>query len=301
LVTQDTSSSAAAKTNFDWALWLSSSEEDFRQSESLNPVKVAGSLDRKQFIEDLNRSGAPKGSFKSGLRGVGQTVSLPLISTGNTLSQGDYQRHQLRILVDEWLATGRNSDGTECPGSRNLTKTHKGIAAVRGFLGNNLARLEPSKNGLELVVFGGGDAGDQFTRLMLSEWRHRLAKCRACCRYFELSHQNRVYERGTLCAGCMRKSSLQSAVSSTKTRREAAAKTLYRLAAEWVLKRAPGNPEWHADQKIKDKLAKHLNEQINRKPYLASIYNSGGRNGITAIWIARTKNLQGIKDAMRAL
>jgi hypothetical protein len=67
------------------------------------------------------------------------------------------------------------------------------------------------------------DAADRlFALFCLSGWRRKLAKCKRadCSRYFELKHWNRTYERGTFCPECTRIRSLESALESTKRKRE---------------------------------------------------------------------------------
>jgi len=218
----------------------------------------------------------------------------------------------LQLLIDEWLATGNAMDGGHHPIARDLTRAPKAAAAVKAFFHKATLQLVPDKDGVCLDFgknpqFGLDDTADPtiaFSGLMMTEWKRKLAKCCTpkCGCYFELSHWNREYPRGTLCPDCQRAASQSSALVGTKEKRQEAAQQLYRLAAQWLTQKRLSNSEWHLDRKIKDRIAEHLTKQISRQRNLRAVYDAGQRNGaVTERWVSRITNILGINDAIRSL
>jgi hypothetical protein len=128
----------------------------------------------------------------------------------------------------------------------------------------------------------------------LSNWRHKLAKCRRCGVYFLLKHWNRTYKRGIACSACPR---TRRAMTSTAKAREEAQAELYRLAAQRFGRRIAKRPGWSRDAHFKAEIAEYLSACAESRARLKSVYPCG----ITAKWIAWAKNQRGIARAMKGM
>jgi hypothetical protein len=125
----------------------------------------------------------------------------------------------------------------------------------------------------------------------LSDWRHKLAKCRRCGVYFLLKHWNRTYKRGIACSVCAR---TRSAMTSTANARAEALAELYRLAAQRFGRRIAKRPGWSRDAQFKAEIVDYLNAR-GGSARLKSVYPGG----ITPKWVAWAKNRRGIEKAMK--
>ncbi len=285
----------------------------------LNAIRTDGSFNSEELLRLLNkmRDAPPRvsdGKRFWALRERKRIAALPAMAPlGTPLWQTKLgaELQNLQLLIDEWLATGDAIHGGHYPAARDLTKAPKATAAVKSFFQKTTPKLIPDKDGV-CLDFGRGpqfaldntaDATVAFSGLMMTEWKKKLAKCwkPECGRYFELSHWNREYPRGTLCPQCQRAASQNSALVGTKEKREEAAEQLYRLAAEWLIQKGLGKSEWHLDHKTKGRIADYLTKQIKRQRELRAVYDVGNRNcEVTDRWVSRTKNILGINDAIRS-
>ena len=256
---------------------------------SLNPPRIVQTLDEGEFLDLLN----------SPPKLVGQI--------------GPYSSaERLRGWIDQWLDSGFGTAGDEHPADRHLHLNTDASEAVRNYSDGKMT-LFAYGDGLTLYfreteepkpsyIYTKYDAYAQrfLVFFLLSDLRHTLAKCRDkdCGRYFILKRWNQPYSRGTKCPVHQRASSLESAKKATSADRIEAENALYGLAAQRFSKVIHSNPNWHTDPKVKITVARYLNDRISRSPDLGAVYLSGARKGITGKWLARTKNWQGIQNAL---
>lgn len=302
--------------------WLGRSTwTDFILGEPSDPTHA---LNRERFLSDLNEfRDLPQRTLKGRRGGLGfipptvvtnaEYVLLPRVGAPAAISVDlskptvVLMNGQLRLYVDEWLATGRTKEGVEDPRERDLTKAPIACWAIRNFAMKERFELEPVRHGLRLRLPGSWpsdplqSANRLFALLFLCDWRLKIAKCRrdGCGCYFELNHWNRVYKRGTFCPECVRARSLDSAIVHTAKARREAELELYRLAAQRFSKRIAKNPNWHGDRKLKETIAGFLNAQIEHRQDLRAVYRSGGRQGVSLKWLGWAKHRSGIENAVR--
>jgi hypothetical protein len=262
---------------------------------------------RKWFLHDLNLfRDRPQTVFNPGVASDGKVERR----TSVLAHAAEYARHasrgvavlynaQLRMYVDEWLDTGVRGR-VEDPSTRDLTKAPRACWAVQEFAGEQRTWLIPHKDGLHLSLEPGSvddlaRANRIFSLFLLDDWRFKLAKCRrpACSCYFELNHRNRVYKRGTVCPGCTRIRSLESALRGTYKARKQAGRELYGLVDKRFGSRIANRPGWNRDAKLRREIIAFLNEQIGKSEGLRSVYP----RGITGKWLSWDKNRRGIQSA----
>ena len=200
----------------------------------------------------------------------------------------------LRILVDEWLDTGRNDEG-ESPGRRSIQMAFKANSAVDKFVRKYPPRfLLGDYSGFTYRREGNLEAGNVFeaqnveatrlfVNLIISDWKTRLCKCRYsyCGKYFLLEKSRSVYRHGTFCSREHRRDA--SARALTTERRSVAKASLIKSAAQWLAE--PGRrslQHWQSDRALKDRLAKHLSKQMKKKPTLRT-----RRADVKAHWVTR--------------
>lgn len=147
-------------------------------------------------------------------------------------------RDQLRALVDEWLDAGRNSDGSEEPSGRNVSRVNRlrlelhlgqymdaelgpsleirpGFKMIEPFRGVEQEVGRPNSPGYQAQT----DAIQSFLRFMQSEERFRFAKCRYCGRYFVGGRRlHPFYKRGVNCPTCRNK--VSAIASTTKSKQK---------------------------------------------------------------------------------
>jgi hypothetical protein len=144
----------------------------------------------------------------------------------------------LRALVDEWLETGRDPDGSEWPSRRDLCKAPRGWEVASEFLDQSPPTVFPAAEGggFSLVIaephWGrpwAGDffaaqqvaAGRLFVGVLASDWQQRLCKCRysPCGRYFVGAKVRQGYRHGTFCSRAHRARASADAVTKARRRR----------------------------------------------------------------------------------
>ena len=184
----------------------------------------------------------------------------------------------LRRFVDAWLETGRNTDGYESPGNRDIGRSIYTKLAVMECLKKCPPDLIFSSISSELVLFIGEpkwkapisgfpeavmvEAKVLLFGLMVSDWKERLCKCRysSCGRYFVLARLRQSYQHGIFC--CREHQRLASAIACTKQKRRSAAAKLIELAAGQLLKWQVNGSDWQGDRSKKKRLASALSSTI---------------------------------------
>jgi len=195
---------------------------------------VRGTLDREWFLDLLNDR---LGSVRADRELTADSLPQLFLEMEDAKASS-----RVRLCLDEWLDTGVEKTGAEDPRERDLTRAPNAQKAIRRFSRTRPVELTIEPDGLsvnfvpsqpvsarDLMQRVGRpeqtaqDRSDRFVALfLLSPWRWKLAKCRRvqCGHYFELRQWNRSYERGTFCPKCTRIRSLESALESTKRKRE---------------------------------------------------------------------------------
>jgi len=203
----------------------------------------------------------------------------------------------LRSLVDQWLVTGIQDDGSESLASRNLSHTSASLD-LAAYLERYPARVDFAANGSELSVCIADvgalppptlnpyyDVGEEATRLFLgmmtSDWKERLCKCVHCGKYFLHAHPRKVYTHGTFC--CRQHQSHATAVRSTKARRVRAKSELLEFAAEHLVKSKVSGPEWKKSPETRTQLAIQISRHIfkSRNPILKAYAQVVKSNWVT--------------------
>jgi hypothetical protein len=173
--------------------------------------------------------------------------------------------------VDEWLGTGISSDGSEAPFRRELFLTAVAKCAAIEFVEKHppSAWFSANKPGL-VVAFGEvrhyqtdwtglltnaqTDADCLFTRLLASDWKENLCKCRYCGSYFIKEKLRRhTYRNGIFCSREHERHA--NAARCTSNKRRSARKALIEVAANELCKRAVSSHAWQTDKQLKIKLA----------------------------------------------
>ena len=217
----------------------------------------------------------------------------------------------LRELVEEWLETGWNPDGSEEPSKRTLAHAWRARYEVEDYLEKCPSTLSLEGNDLCVHIAELSDsdwkAPDFFeahsaraTRLFVgivaSDWKERLCRCRytPCGCYFLHPKPRRVYRSGIFC--CLQHQKHGSAAQSTSNRRSKVHARLVDYAAaqlrEWRISR----PEWQVDRRSKARLAKEISKYIlkSRDPNLKAY-----RLNVKVNWV--THNAKEIERQRRHL
>ena len=285
--------------SFDWVAALTFVPDPPARIDGFKPKGSRGGLDRDLFLSELNSARKlPQTVSKLRFTRAGRPSLLHHLPNIPVLMNA-----QLRMYVDEWLDTGV-ARGVEDPRRRDLTKAPNACWAVRHFAAQQKSLIEPARDGLYLRFpdvgqntglrgfRGPSEAIDNanllFSSFLLCEWRHKLAKCRECREYFELSHCNRAYKRGIACPACARTRS--ASLSIAKARKQAEAR-LHALVATRFKKRILANQNWHRDQTIRSVIISFLNKQISGTGGLQSVYP----RGLTSKWLSWDKNRTSIE------
>lgn len=228
-------------------------------------------------------------------RGVSTAYITPPPATRDTLTP----------WIDDWLDSGRTANGDE-PLSRTFEKAKTAAIAASEFSMRRVF-LFPQGNSLSLSIATYDPefseprpedfARENLVLFLLSEFRHKLAKCRneTCGKYFLLTRINRLYKRGTLCDSCQRRRSQDSAKASTANERRHLRLALHIEAAKRFSRQIGANADWHEDEAIKTKIAEFLNAKFSDREPFRTAYP----NGITGKWVANEKNWNGIRAALK--
>ena len=188
--------------------------------------------------------------------------------------------------VDEWLDSGRRSDGSEAPEERCVKPLTTASLAVTHYCVT--ARVTPTfAKGIPFVQLsswfrtGEDEVSDKvlraynprahaahesrriFTMLLLSEdWRFRLAKCRKCSTYFLLSRHRETYRNGCFCSVAHNRSA--SATKRMEGKRNECRQKQIEWAATELLKLRKNNLSCYDDTQLKDKLVTAVNRQLHK-------------------------------------
>ena len=180
----------------------------------------------------------------------------------------------LRTLVDEWIDTGIQADGSEQPGGRRLSDesdveyvggvlTTKPKSRIRQMVNDYQKRhpmfVQLQDDGGTLPVFAaeGGDEsitddepsmpGREVVRLFIqffdSPWIFRLMRCARCGTYQLVNAPRQSYVHGWHCAECRKTAAATRCVS--KARADGRERKLQACAAAWT----KGEPK-HADRRL---------------------------------------------------
>ena len=234
-----------------------------------------------------------------------QTISR---RRGRAMGEALVSAH-LRTLVDEWLETGRDPDGSERPSRRDLSSALRGWNVTSEFLEQSHFSMRPESgsSGFILTIaqpdwrrpsansfFAAqkGESARLFVGILASEWQQRLCKCRyePCGRYFEGNKLRQCYRHGTFCSSAHL--GRASADALTEARRSKARRYLIEEAGKWLFKR--GIATWQDDRSLKESLAEFLSKQIRQKPILRA-----GREPVKINWV--TRNRVAIRQRYEAL
>jgi hypothetical protein len=204
----------------------------------------------------------------------------------------------LRSLVDGWLDTGRQREGSEWPTRRNIHQAREAWQAVSEFLEQCPPQLMLSADsGVEFVIAAPDwrrpwaedffqaqqiEARRLLVGILASEWRDGLCKCRypPCGRYFVRPKLRQQYRHGTFCSAAHRQQA--SAEALTKRRRYEATRYLIEATARWLCQQNVS--EWQANIQLKNRLLALLAKEVRRKPNLRP-----GRQPVEMNWITRNR------------
>lgn len=208
----------------------------------------------------------------------------------------------LRSLVDAWLETGRDPNGTECPADRNILKASWAWNCLEEYAEQCLITMRPSPDpsGFRLMIAApewahpwAGDffeaqwvrAKRLFVGIMAGDWSQRLCKCRyaPCGRYFTGAKLRKSYRHGTFCSH--EHLAHASADAITKARRFKGRHDLIDTSAQWLGKQNNASG-WPDDKALKRQLAAFLSKQLRGNPTLRD-----GRSPVTVKWVTRNQAL----------
>jgi len=220
-------------------------------------------------------------------------------------------QQNLRKYVDAWLRSGLRSDGSEAPKERCVDRV---VSAAFGpgdnfdelMFANSFSSFANARalkitfpNSAEdplvqLVLKDSGPsqpanqrATSLIVTLVLSDLRHRIAKCRyeKCNRYFFLREkaQKKIYVRGLFCSlNCNRAA---SAARLTKIRRCDFKPTVVEWAAD-LLRQNESEPR--DDEAAKREMLPKLNERIRKNKNLATTRKLNHDGTYIAVnWLSR--------------
>jgi hypothetical protein len=217
--------------------------------------------------------------------------------------------YYLRLLVDPWIDTGLNPDGSESPQNRNLLRAPFVAHAVTEYLrmfppslypsaetgGFTLritaptwrpVRSSPDSPGIpNFLVSQEVEAQRHFVGLMTSNWRERLCKCRylPCGRYFVHPRVRALYRHGVFCSPeHARHAAAGEHIRHTRTR---GTQGLVEAAALQLLRWKFASPNWQNDATVKHRLAECLCLVIARKRL------QGYRQVVKANWVTHHRDL----------
>lgn len=204
-----------------------------------------------------------------------------------TVEAASRLQRELRQRMDAWIETGRSPEGREQPAKRSVEKLeeqtyHDGHGGLSPLLrdwywyGSQVpprAKLQ-SRSGSTLVALNFGDtnrepseAATMMLKILLSDFRFRIAKCRYCERYCALREirPKKAYANGTFCKTAHNRA--WSARKRTFDRRaECMDKQLEWAATKLVsaLRSRRSNTPWWKDDALLDELVRAVNRQLVR-------------------------------------
>ena len=202
----------------------------------------------------------------------------------------------LRGLLDEWLDSGRERNGSECSSRRSIQKTHFAWQATSEFIEQSPPHLllSPDPGTFDLVLAEPNwrrpwaedffkaqkiEARRIFVGILASEWQLQLCKCRypPCGRYFVALKLRHSYRHGTFCSPQHRQHA--SAAAITTARRREARSHLIDAAARWLVQRKVSAGQ--GDLELNCRLLTFLAKEVRLKPNLRPSRAPVRRNWIT--------------------
>jgi hypothetical protein len=261
-------------------------------SEQIDPVYLLSSLNgERDFGRERRRDAV--GPIKARKMADGEWEGLFAAADEDYRQASQILIAELRGLVDQWLDSGRRTDGVEEPKARTLDKAESAYRAMTAWALSHKPMVLSTIAG-ELIVTVGwserrtdgqddpkADAKDEarriFVLMMDSPVKYALFKCGKadCGRYYILEKPRKVYKLGTYCPDHRRR---VSALRGTKEKRELERRAGLEIAAN-ALSAWPGLSERTQ--------AKHK----TAKGYIASKLS---HLGLTAKWV--TRNLSEIEN-----
>jgi hypothetical protein len=203
--------------------------------------------------------------------------------TAAELQFAEQKRVRLRVLVDEWLDTGKQPDGTESPMKRRLADLSGADLPCKDALKAFLAQHPPTvllrNEGVPLArlhfePFTGNvpdywpietHAAFLFFCMISSDWCYSIAKCRypKCGTYFLLSNPNKSWAQGTFCT--VEHNRASSAAKLTDKRRKDADQDLREEAARMLRLKISADRFWYEDHALMATTAEELTLWIAKK------------------------------------
>jgi hypothetical protein len=238
-----------------------------------------------------------KGSEKPGQTfTMPQTISRPEKMTAQNALTSAY----LRECVDEWLATGVRSNGSEFPRERNVKKSpgldiklwqyvHQNpklaLVEYRDEVRISFAERRWYRGPSNFFESRRHEAMRLFIGLIVGPMAANLGKCGypPCGRYFFHPKPQKSYRHGMFCS--RQHSSSASALACCKEVRSRAKRILAERAAELVVKQKWVEVDWKNDLVLKQKIAAHLCDVI------ASERLGGYRDQVRSNWVKRNCEL----------
>jgi hypothetical protein len=215
-------------------------------------------------------------------------------------------RADLCSQVDEWINTGRTSEGMEIPANRSVDAPQEDLIVgemrsethplLRAFCLLESVLFTPmclGKDGgfeigfapygalsepADLDAFVEEEAARFFVWFFASEWRHTIVKCRKCGLYYFIRNPTRLYKRGTY---CQRHSAAKSAQVITARKRREKRNLLLRLARE-AYRHLKDNKETPAGQLLNDEVTNWINK---RTP--TGMKSTSPKSPISSKWVTR--------------
>jgi hypothetical protein len=292
-------------------------------------VPAFGPMSPSVVVEMLGRKGLPKDDLAGAIKPFQEKVSIgSMMSSPGLLSSfwadlGDFgtaiTTTRFRILVDEWIDTGLGPDGAEDPALRHLARTSVALAAVemcaartplRLAFDPELSVLRPQLGELPLGTLSlprypfshqraVNEADELFTRLMVSQWKDLLFKCRyAPCGRYLIEAPRRPRKNGFFC--CPEHQRRASAGARRDSLRRGAKIILIEAAAQQLAERGVTSQQWQHDATLKQQLAGKLCFVIAEKT------TPGYRDEVKANWVTRhvpeieMRRLELVRDGGRA-
>ncbi len=297
----------------------------------MHPLRTVQKLDLGEFLSVLNFEDESREELWGRLNRISETLppekpkshwaarmanqarKKPEVSVDDGQRTFDLGR-RLRRWVDEWLDSGREANGVECPASRSYERANAVSAAVYKYSTRGKMHLLGTKDGLQLwfdleaektppaagfalELFIETVASEKLVLFLLSGLSYKLGKCRDpdCGRYFVLKHWTRPYKSGPRCDECQRARSLKSAKAATADDRDRAEGKLHSLAATHFGEQIRGDSDWHKNPKLKDQIAHYLSRKIERSADLLKVYPAG----VTRKWVTRADNWKAIQTVAK--
>jgi len=199
----------------------------------------------------------------------------------------------LRALVDQWIDSGINEDGTETPSSRYVRGLPRGYSEslfdiLCGWLGRNMPKpllssdgrigiidQPPNHYGLEAETYAREQAIYYFKELLESPVPHRLGKCKnpECRTYFARKRErNGGIKRGTYCGNCELIGAAERTRLSRQRRKNQQLDAAAKAWAQWKKSnKHPSQSEW---------VAKQVNKQICTGTRIQAKWVTQNRNEI---------------------